>query len=108
MALSIRWKRLFRYSSATLLFAMLCTAGYFGGYRTGFDVGKRGGKEAQLLVKSYPVADLSCRVASSPLQRATPTSRASSTCCKLGSRRSRGYTTGSAPARFSFFPLISA
>lgn len=49
-------KRLFRYSIAVLLFAMLCVSGYFGGYRIGFDRGTY--DRSQLYVVSYPVNDL--------------------------------------------------
>jgi hypothetical protein len=65
MALPFRQQQLLRFSLATLLFATFCIAGFFAGYRTGFDVGQQGGSEARLIVKSYPVADLI--VASGPL-----------------------------------------
>lgn len=59
-------RQLFRFSIATLLFAMLCQGGYLSGYRVGFDAGKQEGVNQlvaavsgpRLIVKTYPVADL--------------------------------------------------
>ncbi len=54
----VNFKRLARFSIATLLFAMLCVAGYFGGYRSGFDSGKADRQAGAFVVRSYPIADL--------------------------------------------------
>ena len=59
-------KQLFRFSLATLLFAMLCLGGYLSGYRVGFDAGKQEGvnqlvaavNRPPLIIKSYSVGDL--------------------------------------------------
>jgi hypothetical protein len=51
-------KRLLRFSIATLLFLMLCVAGYFGGYRRGFDSGKEERRAITVTIRTYPVADL--------------------------------------------------
>jgi hypothetical protein len=63
MAVHSSLKRIFRFSIATLLFAMLCVCGYFSGqrsgYRSGFDAGLQGGEDhARLFVKEYEVTDL--------------------------------------------------
>lgn len=51
-------KRWFRFSLGTLLFAALCVAGYFSGYRNGFGTGKADRKAGTIYVVAYPVADL--------------------------------------------------
>lgn len=68
-------KRWFRFSLGTLLFAALCVAGYFSGYRNGFGSGKADRKAGTIYVKVYPVADLI-----TPLDKAdTPEARREST-----------------------------
>jgi hypothetical protein len=56
MGIQFHPKRLFRFSIAVLLFAMLCASGFFSGYRIGFDRGRY--DRSQLYVVSYPVNDL--------------------------------------------------
>jgi len=53
-----RTKRLARFSIAMLLFAMLCVAGYFGGYRAGFVRGDEDRTASTMRVKTYAVGDL--------------------------------------------------
>jgi hypothetical protein len=54
----IRHKPLVRFSIAVLLFVMLCLGGYLSGYRVGFQAGLTKATDSQLIVRTYPVADL--------------------------------------------------
>jgi hypothetical protein len=54
----IQRKPLVRFSIAALLFIMLCLGGYLGGYRVGFQAGLTKATDSQLIVLTYPVADL--------------------------------------------------
>ncbi len=55
MALWIHPKRLFRFSIGTLLFAMLCVSGYFGGFRSGYSAGARQQFRDTISVVTYDI-----------------------------------------------------
>lgn len=58
MANRTRRMRFFRFSLAAFFVAMTCTAGYFGGYRRGYESGVRQQFDDTISVVSYDIDDL--------------------------------------------------
>jgi hypothetical protein len=58
MSSRTRLRRLFRFSLAAFFVAMTCTAGYFGGYRRGYESGVRQQFDDTISVISYDIDDL--------------------------------------------------
>lgn len=56
--LHVPFKRLFRFSLGTLLFAAVCVCGYFGFHRIGRTAGERQRYDEAVFIKTYSLADL--------------------------------------------------
>jgi hypothetical protein len=51
-------RRWFQFGMGTLLFITFCVAGYFGGYRRGFDHGQEAKNRVQCAAKAYYIRDI--------------------------------------------------